>query len=121
MEPLDNVFNGMENKWPVWVISLIESAVPSVAGTLFICIFFFVFKEKRIVPISYLWLSVLAVFISIYVLVTTADEARDIMLALVEWYFIPPVILGIIASFSLYFRHKKKHPPMPEIESWRHV
>lgn len=107
---------------PVYLENIVESIVPAILGTLICCSFHFVFKQKKIIPAAYAWLTVLGIGASIAVVVIVPADIRPYMLHLVLLCVPAPLITGCGLSAFLYSRYRKKEllrPPVEELPPWK--
>jgi hypothetical protein len=88
--------------------NIAQSVLPGLAGSIVCCALFFVFPDRRLVPVAYLWLAAYAVIALITMaLLTGKDEFR---IFLYFFAMIVPVglISGGITSFLLFRRYNKQ-------------
>ena len=62
--------------------SLVESLVPALLGSALCCSFFFIFKDKRLVPAGYIWLLLFSLFTFFYLLFSLQSHDRNTFLSL---------------------------------------
>ena len=97
---------------PVWVGNLVGAVVPSLFGTLVCLAMFPLFKEKRTIPCTYLWIFLLAVACLITLVIMLWGESGTIKLLLqfMGLFVLCPVVLGGFGSVWLYKRWRMAHP-----------
>lgn len=95
------------------VDNLVGALVPAVIGAAVGSLTWPLFKEKRTLPMAYLWMLVLALACLITMLVLLRGESQATMLFLQFFVlFVPaPVLLGGGLSLFLYSRYLKRRPP----------
>lgn len=94
----------------VWIINLTEALIPAIAGTAVCCLSSLLFRDKRIVPMTYLWMLALSLACLVTMLLLLGGDHRAQLLFLQFFLlFVPaPVLLGGGVSLVLYSRHRKK-------------
>ena len=107
---------------PPLVDNLVGAVVPAVLGAVVCGLTWPLFKEKRTLPMAYLWTLVLALACLITMLILLRGESEATMLFLQFFVlFIPaPILLGGGLSLFLY-NHDRKHRPSaaPEADFWK--
>ncbi len=107
---------------PTWLVSVVESVVPSAFATLICCSFFFVFKDKRLIPCTYLWLVVYGLVLLIGVCVGVDAETRAFFLTFYCMFALVPLCIGVTSAWLLYRRYQRTHPvveaPQPK-KAWQ--
>lgn len=118
---LDGLDAMLSGKLPLLWVNVVESLIPAVIGTCFCNLFHFAFADKRLVPVSYVWLLFYAVAASLYLLVGSPPEARSTAFQLLMLVVPAPVLTGCSLAAYLYLRHQKRHPPKPleETPPWK--
>ena len=101
---------------PPLVDNLVGAVVPAVLGAVVCGLTWPLFKEKRTLPMAYLWTLVLALACLITMLILLRGESEATMLFLQFFVlFIPaPILLGGGLSLFLYNRYRKNHPSAAE-------
>lgn len=94
---------------PVFVGNLVGAVVPAVVGTAICCLTFGLFKERRTVLCTYIWLLLfaLACLITMVVLLWGETHATLLLLQFFALFIAGPVLLGGAASMLLYHRWQK--------------
>lgn len=94
----------------VWIINLTEALIPAIAGTAVCCLSDLLFKNKQMLPVTYLWLLALALacFITMLCLLRGEPQAQRLFLQFFALFVPAPVLLGGGVSLFLYSRHRKK-------------
>ena len=113
--PLETLTSGA----PGWIGNLVGALVPAVVGSVVSLATFPLFKEKRTLPCTFLWILLFAVACLITMLILLWGETGAIVL-LLQFYalFIPaPVCLGGAGALLLYRRWMMDHPRPTEIET----
>lgn len=107
IDPLHMLTSGA----PDAVESLVGTLVPAVVGTAVCCALVWpLSKEKRLLPVAYVWffLWALACLITMLVLLQGEGEARRLFLQFFVLFFPAPVVLGNGAALILYYRYWKQ-------------
>lgn len=101
---------------PILIDNLAGSLVPSIIGTAVCGLTWMLFKEKRTLPMAYLWMLALAAACLITMLILLRDEPQATVLFLQFFVlFVPaPILLGGGLSLFLYNRYRKNRPPAAE-------
>lgn len=105
IDPIDAMI--AEHMSPL-MVSLIESIIPAIIGSLLCCSLHFLVSDKRIVPAAYIWLVIYSLFVFIGMLTPLQAEERSLFFQLFGLLIVVPVITGGIFSTFLYFRYQKK-------------
>ncbi|MEG1658363.1 MAG: hypothetical protein RR288_04820 [Oscillibacter sp.] len=102
----------------VFLINLVEAFVPALAGTAVCSLAWFLSKEKRLLPATYLWLTLMAVacFITMLVILGDDAQARGLFFQFFALFVPAPVLTGGALSFFLYLRYRKKRALPPELQ-----
>lgn len=100
MPLLDRVFGD----GPVWLSTLAESLIPALVGTGAVMLTWPLFRDKRVLPSAYLWLTLFALILGIAVLVSLKGDpsARTSFLYTFAWDVLPSLIIGNLAAWSKY-------------------
>ena len=88
--------------------NIAQSVLPGFAGSVVCCALFFVFPDRRLVPVAYLWLAVYAVIALITMAFLTAPEEFRIFLYFFAMIVPVGLISGGITSLLLFLRHNKQ-------------
>ena len=108
LDPLDALVSGA----PTAVVYLAEALVPALIGTAVCMLPWRLFKEKRLIPASFIWMFLLAAacLITMLVLMQDEPETRRMFLLFFVQAVPAPVFLGLGISGVLYYRHWKNRP-----------
>lgn len=120
VDPIHSLVSGL----PVIVINLIEALVPALAGTAVCSLTWLIFKEKRMMLATYLWLTLLAVacFITLLVLLRGDGQSQKLFLQFFALFVPAPILLGGGVSIYLYQNDRKRKALLPvEEETWRRM
>jgi len=79
--------------------NIAQCVLPGLAGTIVCCAMFFLFKDRRLVPMAYLWLVFYAIFAFVTMFLLTAKEEFRIFL----YFFAMLVPVGLISGGVLSF------------------
>ena len=104
LDPVHLLFN----KNHAWVLSLMESFLPALAGCAFICLIQKISGNKRFIPLAHIWMLLYALFTLVFML--TSLEAAEEKRAFFSLFLrvIPiPVLLGGLSSWMLYRKSGK--------------
>lgn len=97
---------------PTWLENLASAILPALLGTAVCSISWLVFKEKRMMLATYLWLLVIAAAAFITMIILLWGEPAEI-LAFLQFFLLlvpAPLLFGGAAAIFLYNRYwKKKH------------
>ena len=106
---------------PVWVGNLVGAVVPAFIGTLACLAMFPLFKEKRTIPCTYLWIFVLAVACLVTMVIMLWGENGTIILLMqfMGLFILCPVVFGSVGSALLYKRWRMAHPLVSDNEKLR--
>ena len=108
IDPLHNLLGG----FPPLIENLAESVLPAVLGTGVCSISWLIFKEKRMMLASYIWLLVIAFAVLITMIILLWGETAQILafLHVFLMLILAPLILGSSVAIYLYSRYwKRKH------------
>lgn len=108
LDPLDALVSGA----PTVVACLTEALVPALVGTAVCMLPWRLFKEKRLIPASFVWMFLLAAacLITMLLLMRGEPETRQLFLLFFVQAVPAPVLLGLGISGALYYKHWKNHP-----------
>ena len=100
MPLLDKVFSGV----PGWISTLMEALIPALAAVGAVMLCWPLFKDKRVLPAAYVWLSVFAlvIFIGVFLKLRNNPEARNMFIYVFSWDAVPSLLIGNIASWRRY-------------------
>ncbi len=89
---------------PVLLVNLIEALIPAAAATGAVMLTWPLYRDKRVLPAAYLWLTLLAVviFAVVSVKLRNEPEALKFFLFIFAWDVIPSLLLGNLAAWSRY-------------------
>lgn len=114
---LDGLDAMLSEKLPLFWVNVVESLVPAVIGTFFCNLLHFVFSDKRLVSVAFVWLLLYAVAATLYLLVGSPPQARGTIFQLLMMVVPAPILTGCGLSVFLYFRHLKRHPPKQSVQT----
>ena len=102
MPLLDRIFGS----GPVLLATLLEALIPAVVGTLAVMVTWPVFRDKRVLPAAYLWLTLFAAAVLVIVLIHLRDDpaARRAFLYFFAWEILPALIIG---NFAVWYRYRQ--------------
>lgn len=114
IDPVHFAFSGA----PLWLLNLMESLLPGLAGCALVCLLQATAREKNYIPVSYLWLSVYALFILAWMMASleTGDD-RSLFLGLFLRLVPVPLLAGGGASWLFYRKSRGsngKKLPLPD-------
>ena len=100
MPLLDRIFGS----GPVLPATLLEALIPAVIGTFAVMVTWPVFRDKRVLPAAYIWLTIFALTILIIVLVDLRSEpaAGKAFLYFFACEVLPGLIIGNLAVWLKY-------------------
>ena len=100
MPLLDRIFG----KGPVLLANLAETLIPALAATAAVMLTWPLFRDKRVLPSAYLWLTLFSLLLGIAVLVGLRDDprARTAFLYTFAWNVLPSLIIGSLAVWHKY-------------------
>ena len=100
MPLLDRIFG----QGPVILANLLESLIPALAATATIMLTWPVFRDKRVLPAAYLWMTffILLLFITVLIALRNDTSARDAFLYTCLWEVLPSLIIGNLAVWLKY-------------------
>lgn len=95
---------------PVLAATILESLIPAVIATEAVMICWPLFKDKRVLPSAYLWMTLFAAALFVGVLVSLRDDpaARSYFLYIFGWDVLPSLIIGNFAAWRRYFEFIRK-------------
>lgn len=118
LDPLHALVGGA----PTALVNLVEALVPAVVGTGVCGLTWLLFREKRMLLATYLWLVLLAAACFVTMLLLLGGESQA-QLAFLHFFvlFVPaPLLTGLALSALLYRRYWKCRAPLPaETETWK--
>ena len=92
----------------VLVRNLFQSVLPGLLGTVVCCALFYVFPDKRLVPVSYLWLAALALAALLTMAFITEKEEFRIFLYFFAMLVPSGLVSGGLISFLQFRRYRQK-------------
>ena len=94
---------------PVFVGNLVGAVVPAVIGSVICCLTFYLFKERRTVPCTYIWLLLYALvcLVTMVILLWGENHAIALLLQFFALFTAGPILIGGAASAVLYSRWRK--------------
>lgn len=103
LQPLDALLAGHAE---TGIINLIESFVPSLLASLVCLLSFLIVREKKIIPIAFVFILIYALGILFLILF---GEGSDGSLLHIFALFVPiPVLLGCVSSVGTYLLYVRK-------------
>lgn len=120
---LIDLVNALLGGGPTWLENLAESLVPAIVGAVICALPLLWVREKRYVPMAYVWLACYAValFVAMTITLHAEAEARNLFLRLYLMTVPAPILLGGGLAGWLYRRYRKKNPPLEEPDSWKRL
>jgi len=120
---LIDLMNALLSGGPTWLENLAESLVPAIVGAVICALPMLWVKEKRYVPMAYVWLACYAValFAAMAITLHAEPEARGLFLRLYLMTVPAPILLGGGLAGWLYRWYRKKNPPLEEPDSWKRL
>ena len=118
---IDWIDKAVASVLPVFLTNVLESVLPAVAASLLCSLLFFVFREKRLVPLAHLWLLLYALVLLIGVSIGLAADVRALFWRIYAAFVLPAVFIGGALSVLLYRLDQKRRPaaePLPEKKPW---
>ena len=106
---LDSLLQGA----PVGLITLAEELIPSSAGTAVCCLVWLLPGDKRLLPASYLWLTLLMLACLVALIILMGLENTGWVLQFFGMFVLAPLALGVGSSMLLYYQYWKKGPLSP--------
>lgn len=106
-KPLNGLLAGL----PVLAINIVEALVPAAVGTAVCCLVWLLPGDKRLLPASYIWLTLLALACLIALIIMMGLGSAGLVLQFFGMFALAPLVLGDLASMLLYYRYWKKRPP----------
>jgi len=104
---LDGLLSGA----PVGLINLVEALVPSAAGTAAASLVWLLPGDKRLLPASYIWLTLLMLACLIGLMIFMGWESAGLILQFFGLFVLAPLVLGLGTSVLVYILYWKKRPP----------
>ena len=101
---LDSLLQGA----PVGLITLAEALIPSAAGTAVCCLVWLLPGDKRLLPASYLWLTLLMLACLVALIILMGLENTGWVLQFFGMFVLAPLALGVGSSMLLYYQYWKK-------------
>lgn len=89
---------------PVLLATLIEAIIPAIIGTMAVMVTWPVFRDKRVLPAAYIWLTLFALLVLIIVLINLRGDlaAGKAFLYFFAWEVLPALIIGNLAVWRRY-------------------
>lgn len=117
VEPIHALISG----GPPAVVNLVEAVVPALVGSVLCCLTWPLFREKRMLPATYLWLALLSLACLVTMMCMLWGERQALGLFLQFFLLLvpAPVLLGLGMSGFLYYRHWKRRRPAQPAEPWK--
>lgn len=103
-----DVLEKLLSAYSITVRNVFQSVVPGLAGSVVCCSLFFLFKDRRLIPATYIWLTLYALVALIGMLLITAGEESRIFLYFYAMLVPTGLISGDAAMFLLYRRYRRK-------------
>ena len=100
MPLLDRIFG----QGPVILANLLESLIPALAATAVIMLTWPIFRDKRVLPAAFLWMTffILLLFITVLIALRNDAAARNAFLYTCLWDVLPSLIIGNLAVWLKY-------------------
>ena len=117
---LNPLLDGLQDFLPVTAVSVIEALVPAAAGTAVASLAWLLPGDKRLLPASYIWLTLLmlACLIALIFMMGLGDAL--FVLQFFGMFVLAPLALGLgssVLAYTLYW--KKKAPAEKEARPWK--
>ena len=109
---LDGALQGL----PVGLITVIEALVPAAAGTAVGFLAWLLPGDKRLLPASYIWLTLLMLACLIALMIMMGWGSAGLILQFFGMFVLAPLALGLGASLLAYYQYWKKRPAAGEPE-----
>ena len=102
MPLLEKVFGGA----PRLVATLAEAVIPALIAVGAVMLCWPLFKDKRVLPAAYVWLSLFAlvIFIGVVIKLKNDPEARNMFMFVFSWDAVPSLLIGNLAAWRKYLR-----------------
>lgn len=88
--------------------NIAQSILPGLAGSIVCCALFFVFSDRRLVPVAYIWLAVYALIALITMALITGKDEYLIFLYFFAMLVPAGLISGGVTSLLLFRNDRKK-------------
>ena len=112
IDPLEAMLQGM----PVPLINLAETLVPAAAGTAVASLIWLLPSDKRLLPASYVWLTLLMLVCLVTLVILMGWGYAGLILQFFGMFVLAPLALGLGASLLAYYQYWKKRPAAGEPE-----
>lgn len=104
IDVLENAFTASS----VLMRNVVQSVIPGLLGTIVCCALFYVFPDKRLVPVSYLWLAAFALAALLTMAFITEKEEFRIFLYFFAMLVPAGLLSGGLISFLQFRRYRQK-------------
>lgn len=105
---LNDLLSGLS----VTVINIVEALVPALVGTAAAHLTWLLPGDKRLLPASYIWLTLLMLACLISLIVLMGWESAGLILQFFGMFVLAPLALGLGSSVLVYYLYWKKRPPV---------
>ena len=103
---LDNLLQGL----PVGLINFLEALIPAAAGTAVGFLAWLLPGDKRLLPASYIWLTLLMLACLIALTVMMGLDSLGLILQFFGMFVLAPLAVGLSTSMLAYYLYWKKRP-----------
>ena len=93
---------------PVVVRNILESLIPGVLASAACCSLFFLFKDRQLVPLAYLWMWVFDVAILVTMAFLCTPGEYGMFLHFFASLALVPLLAGTAVAFCLYRRSRQR-------------
>ena len=104
---LNPLLDGLLSGLPVAVINLVEALVPAAAGTAVCCLTWLVPGDKRLLPVTYLWLTLFMLACLVALIILMGWDSVPLVLQFFGMFTLAPLVLGISSSLILYHNRRR--------------
>lgn len=105
---LIDVIEGAMPNASVLVRNIAQSVLPGLAASIVCCALFFVFSDRRLVPVAYIWLTVYALIALITMAFLTSKDEFSIFLYFFAMLVPAGLISGGLTSLLLFRNDRRK-------------
>ena len=104
---LNPLLDGLLSGLPVAVINLVEALVPAAAGTAVCCLTWLLPGDKRLLPVTYLWLTLFMLACLVALIILMGWVSVPLVLQFFGMFALAPLVLGISSSLILYHNRRR--------------
>lgn len=90
------------------VQNILQCVLPGLAGSIPCCALYFAFRDKWLVPTAYIWMTALAVAMSVAMIFLTDKEGYAIYASVFGKLIAVPLLVGCSFTHSLHRRYRKR-------------